>query len=413
MTIRRSRVVRGAAFAAAAAVAISLAGCASDTSGGDAGGDAGTEAPYNILILGGISAEGTLANNAATSVQSAEASANVVNAAGGILGREVVVTVVDDQGDPTTAVTLVREAINSDTPPDAVLNSGPSTVADATLPIISQAGILSFNIGPTATSADPAQFPLNFDLSVSARDGIYGIAAYLEEEGFESVAILHGSSSYGETYGAGAEEVFSESGFEITGKQVYDVAALDMTAQLEALKATNPDVLMLDAYGAPLGYILQGIEKLAWDIPIAGNTSVAATGLVSTEPPTGVLGTSQVENLVMQVYQSTAYNADATATNEAVQAMLELGPIKATLILAYNYDAVILIKAAAESVGSADDPAALAKALEDESVTLEAPTAILNHYIFSADKHSPSAGPEEFRMIPASIVKDGQYQPAE
>ena len=411
MNTRRFRGTSGAAVIAVAAVALSLTACASDgDSGGDAGGGA-TEDPYNILVLGGISAEGVLANNAATSVQSAEASANVINAAGGILGREVVVTVVDDQGDPTTAVTLVREAINSDDPPDAVLNSGPSTVADATIPILSQAGILSFNIGPTTTSSDPEQFPLNFDLSVSARDGIVGIAAFIEEEGYESVAILHGSSSYGESYGAGAEEVFGEAGFTVTGKQVYDVAALDMTAQLEALKATNPDVLMLDAYGAPLGYILQGIEKLAWDVPILGNTSVAATGLVSTEPPTGVLGTSQVENLLMQVYQSTAYNPDADLTNEAVQAMLELGPIKATLILAYNYDAVILIKAAAESVGSADDSEALAAALEDEAVTLAAPTAMLSHYIFSADKHSPNAGPEEFRMIPPSLVADGQYHP--
>lgn len=412
MKFGKSRAARGAAFAVATVAALALSGCAGGAAGEGGDGGSGENAePYRVLVLGGISAEGVLGNNASTSVQSAEASAAVLNAAGGILGREIEVTVVDDQADPTTAVTLVREAINSDTPPDAVLNSGPSTVADATLPIISQAGILSFNIGPTSGSADPAQFPLNFDLSVSAGDQIRGVSAYFKEQGYTSVGILHGSSSYGELYGKMSDEIFAADGFTVVGNEEYDVAALDMTPQLEKLKAENPDVLMLDAYGAPLGYVLQGIEKLNWDVPIAGNTSVAATGLISTEPPSGVLGTDQVKNLVMQVYNSTVYDESADLVNEAVEAMLELGPIKATLILAYNYDALRLIKAAAEEVGSADDAAALAKAIEDPAVTDKAETAILGHYIFSDTKHAPDAGAEEFAMVIPSPVIDGQYHP--
>jgi len=412
MKFGKSRAARGAVLAVAAATALTLAGCAGGDADGGSGDGAGENTePYRVLVLGGISAEGILGNNASTSVQSAQASANVLNAAGGILGREIEVTVVDDQADPTTAVTLVREAINSDTPPDAVLNSGPSTVADATLPIISSAGILSFNIGPTSTSSDATKLPLNFDLSVSAGDQIEGVSAYFEEQGYEDVAILHGSSSYGELYGKMSDEVFAKNGFNVVGNQEYDVAALDMTPQLEALKAADPDVLMLDAYGAPLGYILQGLEKLNWDVPVAGNTSVAATGLISTEPPTGVLGTDQVKNLVMQVYNSTVYQAEDTLTNEAVESMLELGPIKATLILAYNYDALRLIKAAAESLGSADDAAALAKAIEDPSVTEGAETTILSHYVFSDTTHAPDAGANEFTMVVPSPVKNGQYHP--
>lgn len=407
-----SRLRRGFAFTAlAAASALVLAGCSGGSADTDTSGGGGKEndAPYNVLVLGGISAEGVLGNNASTSVLAARASAKVLNEAGGILGREVVVTVADDQADPTTAVTLVREAINSDTPPDAIMNSGPSTVADATLPIISAAGILSFNIGPTATSPDPSQFPLNFDLSPSPADHVTGFVGFIEDEGYEKVAVLHGSSSYGETFGKLAKEGIADAGVDVVGIEEYDVASLDMTPQLEALRAEDPDLLVLDAYGAPLGYVLQGIDKLGWDVPIAGNLSVAATGLVSNEPPAGLLGTDQVKNLLMQVYTSTVYDPDATATNEAVEAMLSLGEIKATLILAYNYDALILINAAAESIGSADDPTALAKAIEDPKISGEADTAILQKYIFSPDHHAPEAAADEFRFIPPSPVRDGQY----
>ncbi|MDF1478502.1 ABC transporter substrate-binding protein [Leifsonia sp. H3M29-4] len=409
MRTGKGRAAKGILLGAAMATTVTLAisGCAT---GGDSGNTEDQE-PYQVLVLGALSAEGVLANNAATSVLSAKASAQVINEEGGILGREVVVTVVDDTGDPTTAVTKLREAINSDTPPDLVLNSGPSTVADAMLPIIAQAGIMSFNIGPTATSSDPSAFPLNFDLSPGPAQYAKGFVEHMEAEGYETVGIIHGSSSYGETFGAIMEETLTKAGFDVLKNEEYDVASLDMTPQLETIKAENPDALVLDAYGAPLGYVLQGIEKLGWDVPIVGNNSVAATGLISTPPPTGVLGTDQVKNLVMEVFNSTVFNKDATLVNQAVEAMVSIDPIKATLILAYNYDSLRLIRAAAEKVGSLDDPAALAKALEDPEVTGSAETAILSHYTYSAKSHAPEVSGTEFAFIPPSEVRDGQYHP--
>lgn len=384
-----------------AALALLSTGCAdSDTAGG-------SDDEYRVLVLGGVSAEGVLADNASTSVVAAQAGVDFVNENGGIDGRDVVIEVVDDQADPTVAVTKLREAIAKDKP-DLVLNSGPSTVGDATLPILTQNKILSFNIAPTETSADAEQFPLNFDLSASAGDQIRAFVPYFEEQGYKKPGILHGSSSFGEIYGASAEQIFEEGGFDVVANAEYDVAALDMTAQLESIRAKNPDVLVLDAYGAPLGYVLKGIEKLGWDIPIIGNTSVSATGLISTKPPSGVLGTSAVKNLVMQVYTSTAHDPDNQAVVDAVAGMKARGDIKATLILAYNYDALSLVQAAAEKAGSTD-PEKLAEALEDPEVQSDAPTAILSRYNFTAEQHDSQPTTEEFVFISPGALKDGQF----
>lgn len=406
MNVSRFRAGQSAkAAAAAAALVLMMSGCGGDSAGSGSDG----EEPYRILVLGALSAEGVLGINASTSVLSAEAAVDVINDEGGILGRDVEVKVVDDQADPTTAVTLVREAINSDTPPDAILNSGPSTVAEATLPIIAQAGIVSFNIGPTETSWDPGAFPHNFDIAVGPQDVAGGVVTYFEEQGYKSAAVLHGSSSYGEAFGAESESSLEDAGVKVLGNEEYDVASLDMTPQLEALRAKDPEVLVLDAYGAPLGYVLQGIEKLGWDVPIVGNTSVSATGLVNTPPPGGVMGTDQVKNLVMQVFHSTVADPAAAETNRAVEAMLAKGDIKATLILAFNYDAVVLLKAAVESVGSAEDADAVTAALENPEVTRSAPTAMLSEYVFSDKRHAAVIPGTEFRFIPPSGIKDGQF----
>jgi branched-chain amino acid transport system substrate-binding protein len=397
MKTRLFKVVGGLA-----ALALVAAGCAGeDSASGSKDGE------YRVLVLGGISAEGPLADNANTSVLSAKAGVELVNANGGIDGKKVKLEVLDDQADPTVAVTKLREAIAKGKP-DLVLNSGPSTVADATLPILKQNSILSFNIGPTATSADPKAFPLNFDLSASAQNQLDAFPPYFEEKGYTKVGILHGSSSYGEVYGAAAEKTFDAAGADVVANEEYDVAALDMTAQLEAIRAKSPDVLVLDAYGAPLGYVLKGIEKLGWDVPIIGNTSVAATSLISTEPPSGVLGTPATKNLVMQVYTSTAADTSAPEVADLVARMKKIDEIPSTLIVAYNNDALALVQAAADEADSTD-PKKIAEALLDADVQQEATTAVLGTYLFSADSHAANPGPEEFAFIAPGPLKDGQF----
>ena len=342
---------------------------------------------------------------------SAKAAANEINAAGGIAGRQIEVTVVDDNADPTTAVSALQKAL-ADNKPDAFMDSGPSTVAAAILPILTQNKILSFNLGPTADSGDPKTNPYNFDVAQSSATMILGIAADLQDEGFKTVGILHGNSAKGEDFATAGEKGLTDAGLSVVSNEEYDITALDMTPQIEAIKAKNPDVLVLDAYGAPLGYILKNIEKVGWNVPIRGDTSVSATSIVSKPAPDGVLGTDQVKNLKMQVFPSTMYDPSATGVNKAVQSMLKVGPLQSTIIVAENYDAMYLIKAAAEKVGSADDPAALAKALEDNTVTQKAGTVIVPEYNFSAESHSPNSNGKNFyTFIPPAPIQDGQFRP--
>lgn len=413
--------IRGkSAFAVLTASVFTLVGCAgaapeeeapaTDESSQEEEAAVVNEDPIRVVVFGGIGAEGILANNATTSVTAAKASVAAVNEAGGILGREVVIEVIDDTADPTVAVTRLRELMASDERPQVVMNSGPSTVADAMLPILTEEGVLSFNIGPTPTSGDPTVSPYNFDLSASVPDYLGSFVAEVGNRGYQNVAILHGSSAYGELFGAQSEETLVAAGFTVVGNQGYDNAALDMTPQLETLRAANPDVLILDSYGAPLGYVLQGIERLGWDIPIMGNTSVAATGLIAVEPPDGVLGTDQVANLTMQVFKSTKYDASATGVNEAVERMVAAGDILSSLILAYNYDAMLLVKAAAEAAGTIDDVDALAAALLEEDVQKAANTQMISWYRFTADSHTPHVAPEDFLFISPGLLVNGQYQ---
>ncbi|NKR94387.1 ABC transporter substrate-binding protein [Rhodococcus hoagii] len=390
--------------AAVAASVLTMAGCGSADSA-EAGG---ADQPYRVLVTGGISAQGVLKANADTSILATKAGVEVQNQEGGIGGRKIELTVVDDAGDATIAVTKVREAINKQKP-DLVLNSGPSSVGAAVLPILKQNKILSFNVAPTQDSTDPSKFPLNFDLAPGAADNARGIVGHAKEKGYDSIGVIHGSTAYGELFGKEMTTALESAGLKQAGNEEYEATALDMTAQLQALKNAGAKALAVDAYGAPLGYLLQSMQRLGWDVPLVGNTSVASTSLVANEPPNGVLGTPEVKNLVAQVFTSTVYDPDNAAVNQMVDTMASLGTIPSTLIIADNYDAFPLVAAAAEKAGTTTDAEKLAQALETEEVQANAKTAFLSRYNFTADNHGPNPNQDEMKFIAPTKVVNGQF----
>lgn len=390
--------------AAVAASVLTLTACGSAESAGGGGGDQ----PYRVLITGGVSAQGVLAANAQTSILATKAGVEVQNRAGGIGGRPIELTVVDDAGDATIAVTKVREAITKQKP-DLVLNSGPSSIGAAVLPILKQKGVLSFNISPTPDSTDPSKFPLNFDLAPGATDNARGIVGYAKEKGYNDIGVIHGSTAYGELFGKEMTSALGKAGLKQAGNEEYESTALDMTAQLQSLKNAGAKAIALDAYGAPLGYVLQSMQRLDWDVPLIGNTSVSGTALVANEPPNGVLGTPAVKNLVTQVFTSTVYDPNNALVNQMVDTMSSLGTIPSTLILADNYDALPLVAAAAEKAGTTTDAEKLAAALETEDVQKNAKTAFLSRYHFTSDNHGPNPSQDEMKFIAPTKVVNGQF----
>jgi branched-chain amino acid transport system substrate-binding protein len=117
--------------------------CAPDT-GDDA--DAGSQepgSPYRIVQLVGQNQAGPAALNARAAAQAATAAVAVLNEKGGILGHPVELEIIDDGGDPTTAVTKLQERLRTGPRPNLVLPGNTSAEALPMAPVITEAEILS------------------------------------------------------------------------------------------------------------------------------------------------------------------------------------------------------------------------------------------------------------------------------
>ena len=373
-----------------------------------------TATPIQVLVTAGLSSP-YLAANAQMSVDAVKASAALVNARGGILGHPIHVTVVDDAGDPTTAVTLLQQAVSGSTPPSIYINSGPANLAAATLPILTSDKILSFNIGPTSNSSDPRQFPYNFDMSPSTTNYAIAFCPYVKAHGGKSVGIIYGADAYGTSLAQMMRTDCMRDHIKVVGVQSFQDTALDATPELLALKVHKPSYLLFEGYGSVVGYVLQDISKINWKVPILGDTAVAATASVVGTPPSkgGLLGTKYLKSLKFLVFRSTVYTkkqrADVTRMINGINAQCHCkGNFPSSLILAEEYAALPLVAAAANAVKSIE-PAALARAL-----TLLKPGSVPNTgefpaYYFRSSSHAPNEPPSAFSFASPSALYYGQY----
>ncbi|HVW43319.1 MAG TPA: ABC transporter substrate-binding protein, partial [Amycolatopsis sp.] len=108
-----------------------VSACGSSSSGG------GANDPIVVMVMGTFQAPGTDMRDASAAVQ---AKAAVVNAAGGIKGRQLKVEVCDDQENPNQATTCARNAVSEHA--TVVISSTQSTGFGAqTLPVLQAAKI--------------------------------------------------------------------------------------------------------------------------------------------------------------------------------------------------------------------------------------------------------------------------------
>lgn len=386
--------------------ALVLAAC------GSSGGQGGGADSVTILVSAGVSQSGTLGRNAAMTVLSVKAAAAYVNAHGGVNGKHVKVSVLDDQGDPTTAVSKLQSALQSDTKPLAWFDAGPSNVAAAVLPILTQNKVLSFNVASTPNSDDGAKFPYNFDLATSPADDAAAFCPYAKGQGYSKVAVIYGDDAYGSTLGPAIASKCKAAGLTITDVAKYDPTSLDITPQLLQLKSGHPDALLMEGYGAPVGYVLKGARKIGFDVPILGDLATAATDTVTTSPPSGLLGQPEESKLRVEVFKSTRYAPAAQqwpGLNSMIKALKAQGKIPASLVLAYTYDGVELLAQGAKSAHTSSDPAAIAKAIVGLHGKGGLNTGVFEKYYFTASDHSPQEPPSAFTFATPTKLIDGQY----
>jgi branched-chain amino acid transport system substrate-binding protein len=364
--------------------------------------------PFKILMVQDLS--GPLSTLGLAEVQGMKAAASVVNAHGGMLGRQVQVDAVDSQADATKAVSLLVERITKDQIPDMVQGGTSSNETLAMLPIMMEHKIMYFGQNGAADINNPEKYPYAFSMAVPPSVTVQVVTDYCKKMGYKKVGVMQSNSASGQSEMALFETAFKDAGIEFV-VQTFEPTAVDMTPQLDALKAAGPDALVsVVAFGRAALTLLQSRQKLGWDIPVVGDAALAAQDLAG---PLGMEPLHNVYHAIFKVQQYLPQEKRTPAFNTFLEALKKQGEIKTSLnVYSQAYDELMILNEAAKQANSTEIEK-LATALENLRIPDSPQWVTYRHIVFSKENHFNAIPPEEAQVvIPTGPIIEGMFQPA-
>lgn len=257
------RIILTILLAVMAAAGLLLSGCAS---GQDTGGKSGAgKEPYKIGAVVDIS--GNSSSLGLPERDTLLMQVEKLNAAGGINGHPVELTILDNKSDETEAVLAVKKL--NEQKVLAVLgcsSSGPSmaminTVQNEKLPMISMAA--------ASTIVEPVKDRYwVFKTAQSDLVTVKNIIGYLKEKGLTRVAFLYMNNAYGD----GGKSVFvkeaAAAGIQIVVEEKFEASDKDMTPQLTRVKAGAAQAVIVWAIPPSASIITKNFRDIGLSIPL-------------------------------------------------------------------------------------------------------------------------------------------------
>jgi len=366
-----------------ASAGIVLAACGGSSGGGD-----------KIKIGGGFALTGDESALDLPAANGAKLAVKEINAAGGVLGKQIDFIVHDSQYKMDVTATTAKQFIEEDkiqamigyTDTDSVLAAGPT---------IQAAGIPFITVGATSPKI-PSQvgdqmFLACFGDNVQAAAGAeyaltnFGKNAYLLwDKGVEYTTLL----------GAYFKTRFAEAGGTIVLEDSYDDKATDFSAQIAKMKALSPqpDFYYIAAMPYNVGPLVKQMRDAGLTGPVVGGDGYDTPDLVS------VAGAA-ADN----VFFTTHALIDATGGTAGIKKFIaaynaEYGHDPENAFAALGYDTVYLLVDAIKRAGSMD-----AKALKSAIEGTKGYAGITGAITFSADAHVPQKG------VTIIAVKDQKF----
>jgi branched-chain amino acid transport system substrate-binding protein len=262
----------------------------------------------NPVKVGGLySLTGPVAEEGKLYSEGAQIAVHDINASGGVLGRCVVADIVDDQASPTTAAQGIRQLVQQDNVA-WVEGSFLSALDAVELPVTTQAKMIQVIGGATNGLVDPNTAPYGFRTEVTVNQIGQSYIPYLKAHKYTKVALIYDNNATGQGVNSLLQTLLPQNGMTLTGSVAVGTSTPDMTAQLQQLKAGNPDVLVtIVSSDVNQTAAIRGRNSLGWNVPIIGEIT-----LLNRTTTNAFSATDMKDVLAADTYRTLTYKTDQT-----------------------------------------------------------------------------------------------------
>lgn len=217
---------------------------------------------------------GDLASYGIPSVRAAELVVKKINAAGGVLGKQIELFIEDDVCKPEVAGNTATKLISDGV--DAVLGHICSGATKAAQGFYKEAGIVCMS--PSATNPDltfSGDYP-NFFRTIAhdAAQAQLQVEFATQVLKIQKVAILHDKGDYGKGAASLAETYFKDAGVEVVLFEGVNTGSVDYSAIVTLVKSKNPDLVVWGGYHPEASKIVTRMRKKRMDTPFIGPDGV-------------------------------------------------------------------------------------------------------------------------------------------
>jgi branched-chain amino acid transport system substrate-binding protein len=181
----------------------------------------------------------------------------------------------DDQSSPQNAVQLATQ-IKAGNPP-VILGSSVVAMCNAIAPLMKNGPVL-FCFSP---GIHPAPGSFVFTSGVDTRDLASSLIRYWRLKGITRVGLITSTDASGQDAERNIRAIFAEpenKDIAIAGDARFNPADVSAAAQIEHIKAANPQALIAWSTGGPIATVFKAIAEAGLDIPVAttnGNATYA------------------------------------------------------------------------------------------------------------------------------------------
>ncbi len=332
---------------------------------------------------------GFAAADGTSALQSAQLAVKMINADGGVLGRQLELVFYDDAAKPDQASSLARKLIEQDKVVAGISGSY-SGATRAAAPIFQEAGIpmvSAYAIHPEITATGDKIFRVGTLADVEGRVGAELVGNVLNAK---KVAILTIDNDFGVSLTDGFKAYAATLGLDIVLEEKYPLGETEFRPIIGKIIAANPDAVYVTGYYNEAANFVSQAKDAGLTAQIIGQEGYDSPKFVELAGPAseGVIITTDLNR-----------DSDRPMTKKFLeQYKAEYGE-DADMVGASAFDAMQVLAYAIKTAGSTD------------SAKITAAIANLKNFedVASGPFLKYTAGREVVRPVGAQVVKDGAF----
>ncbi len=291
-----------------------------------------------------------------------------INAAGGILGKQIEIVEADNRGDKQEGASVTQKFISRDNV-TAIVGDPTTGITKVAAPIAQKAGVVLLSAGATGPGVVEVGDYIFRDTLLDSIAIPAVIQYFAKDLGFKKVAII---TSDNNDYSVGLSQTFRDAAAKVsTIKIVADEKVKDgdkdFSAQITNIKGQKPDVILFSGYYTEGALIMKEARKQGLKAPMFGGDGLFSPKFIE-------LGGPAVEGSMSALGFSTEQATPATAKFIEAFKAKHNGELPG-LFDAQGYDAVMLLADSMKRANSVDpkvfkDSLAKTKGFEGVSGTI-------------------------------------------